>query len=292
MPFLELHLRLKADAQPSVEAALEAAGSLAITLLDAQDVPILEPGVGETPLWPELNLVALFEIETDPLQLLVDLDHAIDYAILRTAKFARVDDQDWTRVWMDGFKPMQFGQRLWIVPSTCTPPDPNAVNITLDPGLAFGTGTHPTTAMCLAFLDGLAMSGKTVTDFGCGTGILAIAGLKLGAAQAYGVDNDPQALIASKENALRNGVLANFTILSERDPPPPPADVLVANILLPPLLALKDLLASLVKSGGPAAFSGMLAGQEKDFIPAYEKAFQDFHVEQSGDWIRISATRR
>lgn len=292
MPFIELHLRLTSAQQPATEAALESVGSLAITLLDAEDVPILEPGVGETPLWPDINLVALFDDATDPLALLADLDSSVPYDILRTAKFARVDDQDWTRVWMDGFQPMQFGKRLWIVPTNFTAPDPEGVNIALDPGLAFGTGTHPTTAMCLEFLDGLDLRDCTVTDFGCGSGILAIAALKLGAKQAYGVDNDPQALVSSRDNALRNGVLSRFHISSDKDAAAPTADVLVANILLPPLLALKDLLAKAVRSGGVAAFSGMLAGQEQDFIPRYRGEFEDFTVKQSGDWIRITAKRK
>ena len=291
MPFLELHLRLRAEDQPKVEAAIEAQGSLAITLLDADDVPILEPGVGETPLWPDLVLTALFPAECDQLELLIALDPLIDAQILRTAKFAQVDDKDWTRVWMDGYHPMQFGRRLWIVPTTHEPPDPEAVNIRLDPGLAFGTGTHPTTALCLEWLDGLDLAGKTVLDFGCGSGILAIAALKLGAAHAYGVDNDPQALLASQSNAQRNGVQDRFTVLSDRSPAPPPCDVLIANILLPPLLALKALLAQGCKAGAPAAFSGMLAGQEKDLIPAYKGLFEGFDVKQQGDWIRVAAKR-
>lgn len=291
MPFLELHLRLRASEQPLVEAAIEAQGSLAITLLDAEDVPILEPGVGETPLWPELTLTALFPAELDKLDLLVALDDDIPAHILHTAKFAHVDDKDWTRVWMDTYQPMQFGKRLWIVPTTHTPPDPDAVNIRLDPGLAFGTGTHPTTAMCLAWLDGLDLQGKTVLDFGCGSGILAIAALKLGAAHAYGVDNDPQALIASQENAYRNGVHARFTVLSDKDDAPPACDVLVANILLPPLLALKKLLASGCKPGASAAFSGMLAGQDAELIPAYHGLFEDLETLQQDDWIRVAGRR-
>lgn len=291
MPFLELHLRLRASEQPAVEAAIEAQGSLAITLLDAEDVPILEPGVGETPLWPELQLAALFPAETDRLDLLVSLDEQIDAHILRTAKFAEVNDQDWTRVWMDSYQPMQFGKRLWIVPTTFTPPDPSAVNIRLDPGLAFGTGTHPTTALCLQWLDGLDLAGKTVLDFGCGSGILAIAALKLGASKAYCVDNDPQALQATHDNAHRNGVADRVVILSDKDPAAPACDVLVANILLPPLLSLKQLLANGAKPGAPAAFSGMLVGQDAELKPAYQGLFEDFNTEQSADWIRVSARR-
>jgi ribosomal protein L11 methyltransferase len=291
VPFLELHLRLRAREQPSVEAAMEAHGSLAITLLDAEDVPILEPGVGETPLWPELQLAALFPAETNRLDLLVSLDEHIDEHILRTAKFAEVNDQDWTRVWMDSYQPMQFGKRLWIVPTTFTAPYPNAVNIRLDPGLAFGTGTHPTTALCLQWLDGLDLSGKTILDFGCGSGILAIAALKLGASKAYCVDNDPQALQATHDNAHRNGVADRVVILSDKGAPAPACDVLVANILLPPLLSLKQLLANGAKPGAPAAFSGMLAGQDSELKPAYAGLFEDFKTEQSGDWIRVSARR-
>jgi ribosomal protein L11 methyltransferase len=291
MPFLELHLRLRAIEQPQVEAAIEALGSLAITLLDAEDMPILEPGVGETPLWPELTLTALFPAEFDKLDLLVALDGAIPEPILRSAKFAMLDDKDWTRAWMDCYQPMQFGKRLWIVPTTHTPPDPTAVNIRLDPGLAFGTGTHPTTALCLSWLDGLDLRGKTVLDFGCGSGILAIAALKLGAAHAYGVDNDPQALIASQDNAHRNGVMDRFTVLSDRDPAPPSCDVLVANILLPPLLSLKTLFAKSCKAGAPVAFSGMLAGQERELIPAYQGLFESLETVQQDDWIRVAGRR-
>jgi ribosomal protein L11 methyltransferase len=291
MPFLELHLRLRAAELLGVEAAIEAQGSLAITLLDAEDVPILEPGVGETPVWPELTLTALFPFEIDKLDLLIALDPDIPAHVVQTAKFAHVDDKDWTRVWMDTYQPMQFGRRLWIVPTTHTPPDPAAVNIRLDPGLAFGTGTHPTTALCLAWLDGLELEGKTVLDFGCGSGILAIAALKLGAKHAYGVDNDPQALIASLDNAQRNGVAERFTVLSDKDPAPPACDVLVANILLPPLLALKQLLANGAKPGAPAAFSGMLAGQDTELMPVYRGLFEALSTEQQGDWIRVAGRR-
>jgi ribosomal protein L11 methyltransferase len=291
MPFLELHLRLSAAEQPEVEAAIECLGSLAITLMDAEDVPILEPGVGETPLWPELEMAALFPIETDKVDLLADVEARIAKHIAQTAKFAHVDDKDWTRVWMDTYQPMQFGRRLWIVPTTHQPPDPGAVNIRLDPGLAFGTGTHPTTALCLGWLDGLDLIGKTVLDFGCGSGILAIAALKLGAAHAFAVDNDPQALIATRDNALRNGVASKLTVLSDKDPAPAACDVLVANILLPPLLALKQLLANGAKPNAPAAFSGMLAGQENELIPAYKNLFGNLSVVQQGDWIRVNGNR-
>lgn len=292
MPFLEIHLRLKSAEQPTVEAALEACGSLAITLLDAEDVPILEPGPGETPLWPDLLLTGLFPHTQDRIELLVALDTQIPEHILCTARFAEVDDKDWTRVWMDGYKPMRFGERLWIVPTTCEPPDPNAINLRLDPGLAFGTGTHPTTALCLRWLDGLPLHGKRVIDFGCGSGILAIASLLLGATSAWAIDNDPQALVATRENALRNQVAEKLSVHADTAAPPAPAQVLLANILLPPLLQLAPLMARLCLAGGEAVFSGMLQGQQHEFIERYRQAFEDFEVLTEGDWIRISARRR
>lgn len=293
MPFLELHLRLDSNQHEKVEAALEAAGALAQTLTDAEDHPVLEPAPGETPLWPQLQLQALFEAERDPLELLVALDGQVPETVLRSARFARVDDRDWTRAWMDHYQPMRFGRRLWIYPTTIEPPaDSPDIIVRLDPGLAFGTGTHPTTALCLEWLDGLTWAGETIFDYGCGSGILAVAALRLGARHAWGLDNDPQALLASHENAARNGVRNGLTLLGVNHPLPPPADRLVANILLNPLIELRERIASTIVSGGPAAFSGMLAGQEKEFIAAYQGLFRDFVVERREDWVRVGAIRR
>jgi len=292
VPFLELHLRLKSSEQPEVESVLEAQNALAITLLDAEDVPIFEPGVGEMPLWPDLCLTALFDADTDQIELLAALDGQIPENVLRSAKFAILDDKDWTRAWMESFAPMQFGRRLWIVPTTHTPPEPDAINIRLDPGLAFGSGTHPTTALCLQWLDGLDLAGKRVVDFGCGSGILAVAALKLGAASAVAIDNDPQALLATRENAVRNGVADRLLVQSDKAAHPSACDVLLANILLPPLISLAPLLQVLVLPGGVAAFSGMLAGQEVEFIQAYRDSFQALTVIQQGDWIRIAGSKR
>lgn len=293
MPFLELHLRLQAPDQPATEALLESTGALAITLLDAEDTPILEPGPGETPLWPDLHLTALYPAEQDRIEVLAALEAGLPRAIAESARFAVLDDRDWTRAWMDHYKPMQFGQRLWILPWTEAPPaDPHAVVVRLDPGLAFGTGTHPTTALCLQWLDAHPPVGATVTDFGCGSGILAIAALKLGAAHAWAIDNDPQALIATRENAERNGVADRLTVLSDRDPPPPPADLLLANILLNPLLALRPALTQAVRSGGAGVFSGMLVAQADEFRAAYALNFPQLTVTQSEDWIRIDGIRQ
>lgn len=293
MPWLELHLRLESKDHAAVEQALDEAGALAQTLTDAEDNPVLEPAPGETPLWPHLTLQALFPVELDPLELLVALDGKLPELVLRSARFARLDDRDWTRAWMDHYKPMRFGRRLWIYPTTVEPPvDPETVVVRLDPGLAFGTGTHPTTALCLEWLDGLGWSGQTLFDYGCGSGVLAVAALRLGACHAWGLDNDPQALIASHENAQRNEVLDQLTLLSPKSALPSPCDRLVANILLNPLIDLAERIAGTVKSGGLAAFSGMLKGQEVEFIARYQDLFRDFVVTQREDWIRITAARR
>ncbi|GMU44758.1 MAG: 50S ribosomal protein L11 methyltransferase [Xanthomonadales bacterium PRO6] len=293
MPWLELHLRLTSAEHAAVEEALESLGALAQTLTDAEDNPVLEPAPGETPLWPHLKLQALFAVEQDPLELLAEMEDRLPEDVLRSARFARLCDRDWTRAWMDHYQPMRFGRRLWIYPTTVEPPaDPEAVIVRLDPGLAFGTGTHPTTALCLEWLDGLRWQGETLFDYGCGSGILAVAALRLGAGQAHGLDNDPQALVASRENAQRNGVAERLSLLSPRDPLPPPCDRLAANILLNPLIELAERIAAAVKPGGAAVFSGMLKGQEVEFIARYRSCFQDFAVRQREDWIRITATRR
>lgn len=293
MPWLELHLRLESKDHAAVEQALDDAGALAQTLTDAEDNPVLEPAPGETPLWPHLQLQALFAAERDPLDLLVALEGRLPEPVLRSARFARLDDRDWTRAWMDHYQPMRFGQRLWIYPTTVEPPQDSAMTIIrLDPGLAFGTGTHPTTALCLEWLDSQTWAGETLFDYGCGSGILAVAALKLGAGHAFGLDNDPQALIASQENAQRNGVASALSLLDVKNALPPACDRLAANILLNPLLELRDRIASTVKSGGAAVFSGMLMGQELEFIPRYEPLFTAFKVQQRDDWICITAVRR
>ncbi len=293
MPWLELHLRLESSDHAAVEQALDDVGALAQTLTDAEDNPVLEPAPGETPLWPQLKLQALFAAERDPLELLVELEGKLPEEVLRSARFAKLDDRDWTRAWMDHYQPMQFGRRLWIYPTTVEPPTGgDTVVVRLDPGLAFGTGTHPTTALCLEWLDSLAWNGESLFDYGCGSGILAVAALRLGAGHAWGLDNDPQALIASQENAQRNGVGERVSLLSVRDPLPPPCDRLAANILLNPLIELADRIAGTVKPGGEAVFSGMLKGQESEFIARYQSLFRNFVVTQREDWIRITAVRR
>jgi ribosomal protein L11 methyltransferase len=305
MPYLELSLRCSESEQPRYENALEDVGALSVTLLDADadtsnERAILEPGVGETPLWKALVLTALFPAETNALALLAALesfDPGLDWA---GARFRTVEDQDWERAWLDQFRPMKFGARTFIVPWNHELPDeakaPGAAVVRLDPGLAFGSGTHPTTALCLRWLDDLASRGglrdATVLDFGCGSGILALAALKLGAARAVGVDNDPQALLASRDNAERNAVGDKLSAYLPEDEPPAKYPVVVANILASALDALAGTLAARVAPGGRIALSGILHGQEGELLARYAEWFDPLAATRDGDWMRIDGTRR
>ena len=298
MPFLELSIACKASEEARVETALNELGALSVSLLDAADAEnenaILEPGVGETPLWNDIVLLALFDAGTHEGLLLHALDaydSGIDWSC---ATFRTVEDQDWERAWLDQFEPMRFGTRTWIVPwhREVPPEAAEGVIIRLDPGLAFGSGTHPTTALCLQWLDGLDLQGKDVLDFGCGSGILALAALKLGAASAIGVDNDPQALIATHDNAERNGAGSTLQVYLPEAEPLRQYPVVVANILASALIALHGTLAARTQSGGRIALSGILKGQEHEVLAAFAPHFEALTVRQQDDWIRIDGRRR
>ncbi len=294
MAWLELSLIVTAAQQAEVETALEDLGALAVTLLDAEDHPIFEPAPGETPLWPEIALSALFEPDRDRAGLVHVLTDLVPELSPEHVAFRIVEDQDWTRAWMDQFQPMRFGRRLWIYTWNIEPPadDADAIVVRLDPGLAFGTGTHPTTALCLEWLDSLDLSGLTVIDYGCGSGVLAIAALKLGAAHVIGVDNDPQALAASRDNAERNGVADCLALQMPAEFTETPADALVANILAGPLAELAPRFAACVKAGGALALSGILRGQEIELVERYATWFEALAIDAREDWIRIGGRRR
>jgi ribosomal protein L11 methyltransferase len=292
MAWLELSLIVTAEHQASIEAALEDVGALSVTLLDAEDTPIFEPAPGETPLWPEIAMSALFDAGSDRVGLVHALTELVPDLTPERIAFRVVEDQDWTRAWMDLFHPMQFGRRLWIYPWNVEPPADGAIVVRLDPGLAFGTGTHPTTALCLEWLDAQDLAGKTVVDYGCGSGVLAIAALKLGAARVAGVDNDPQALAASQDNAERNGVAERLALVAPDAFSEAPADFLVANILAGPLEELAPLFARGVKPGGALALSGILRGQETALVKRYAEWFDALRVDAREDWVRIQGRRR
>jgi ribosomal protein L11 methyltransferase len=297
--WLELSLTIRASDQERIELALEETGALAVTLLDADaDTPneraILEPGVGETPLWGEIALSALYEADADRAGLLHVLTELVPELEPNQVRFREIEDQDWTRAWMDQFKPMRFGRRLWIYPSNIEPPtdDADAIVVRLDPGLAFGTGTHPTTALCLEWLDGLDLAGVQVIDYGCGSGVLAIAAIKLGALRVAGIDNDPQALLASRDNAERNHVTDRLDLYLPEDFAHAPADVFVANILAGPLAHLAPQFARCVKPGAPFALSGILHGQAAELVTCYAEWFERLEIATREDWVRISGFRK
>ena len=292
MPWLQVRLAITPEQAETYEDALLEVGAVSVTFMDAEDQPIFEPDLGTTPLWSHTHLLALFEADTDPDNLIAHLQ-LLTGAELPQHQIEQIEDQDWERSWMDNFQPMRFGQRLWIVPSWHEAPEPEAVNLLLDPGLAFGTGTHPTTSLCLQWLDGQALEGCTVLDFGCGSGILAIAALLLGAEHAVGTDIDPQALEASRDNAGRNGIAAErFPLYLPGDMPAGTYDVVVANILAGPLVQLAPTISAHVRPGGRLALSGILAEQADEVRAAYSDLFELDPTAVQDGWVRISGVRR
>lgn len=293
MPWLRFTLRTDNDHAEAVTEALEAAGAQAVTLIDAEDQPLFEPGPGETPMWAELEATGLFEADIDTQALQQKLATQLPESILATQRLEPLEDKDWSRAWMDDFQPMRFGQRLWIVPSWCQAPEAEAVNILLDPGLAFGTGTHPTTALCMSWLDAQDLQGKTVLDYGCGSGILGVAAAKLGASRVTAIDIDPQALLATHSNAERNGVSDKIrTGLPRELHNDERFDVVLANILAGPLVELAPTLCQALQPGGLIALSGILPEQATAVREAYAVYCDMDEPATEGDWIRLSGIKR
>ena len=287
---LETHSQLV----EALEAWLFERGALAVTLEDNANEPLLEPGPGETPLWQNVVLTALFTSDVDLSSIRAVLPRTL-LAENSKSELSRLEDREWTRVWMDDFAPIQMGPRLWVCPSWAEPPDEALVNVMLDPGLAFGTGTHATTAMCLGALDAAMSGGESVVDFGCGSGILAIAALKLGASKALGVDNDPQALAASRDNAARNKISADqFDAVMPEDGKVSAwsnvANVVVANILAGPLLSLAQELIQLMAPGGRLLLTGVLEGQAAELIEHYAHVGLEVTDRRDG-WVLLSGVK-
>lgn len=269
-------------------------GAVSVTFEDAADQPLYEPKPGETPIWQATRVVALFEADFAIAPLRDELAANLGPERSRHIGLEVVEDRVWERAWMDHFKPMRFGRRLWICPSALEPPPEAAdgVLVDLDPGLAFGTGNHPTTALCLEWLDSRNLSGQSVLDFGCGSGILAVAALLLGAEQAIGVDIDPQALLASRDNAAKNGVADKLDCyFPEQLPAGFEADVVLANILANPLVELAEQLAGHCKPGGGIVLSGLLAEQVEQVSQAYRPFFRLDPPRLQDGWARISGVK-
>ncbi|HHO69889.1 MAG TPA: 50S ribosomal protein L11 methyltransferase [Halothiobacillus sp.] len=293
--WVQVSLTVPQSMVATVEDALLEAGALSVTLLDSDDVPVLEPLPGETPLWPNVKVVGLFDADHDPSTIKRYLHAALPPQYLDSFDYETLADDDWTRKWMDEFKPQQFGERLWIIPSWVKqPPEPEAITVRLDPGLAFGTGNHPTTALCLEWLAGQELANKRVLDFGCGSGILAIAALKLGAKSAWGVDIDPQALTATVDNGKANEIASERlqATLPEALPTDAGFEVLVANILANPLIELAESMSRHLLPQGQFALSGILNEQADAVAAAYRQAGLVVDgIRQNGDWSLIFGHR-
>lgn len=291
MAWLQVHLGAEEAHVDALQTLLETLGAVAVTITDAADQPLFEPPPGEMPLWKHTIVSALFTQTTDADLLAQALKSALGDD-LPNYRMSILEDQPWERAWMEDFKPMRFGEKLWIVPSWTDAPDPSATNIKLDPGLAFGTGTHETTALCLEWLDQADLAGKTVIDFGCGSGVLAIAALLLGAEHAWACDIDPQALLATESNAANNHVADRLTcVLAKELPADLRTDVVLANILAGPLVELSDQLSGLCHSRGHIVLSGILAAQGDSVVEAYAKTFDVDAPMQKNDWLRVTGRK-
>jgi ribosomal protein L11 methyltransferase len=287
MPWIQLKINTTNDLAEQISEQLEESGAVSVTFQDTFDTPVFEPLPGETKLWGNTDVIGLYDAQTD-----IDELRAILNLEQYSYKIEQLEDKDWEREWMDNFHPMKFGERLWICPSWREVPDANAVNVMLDPGLAFGTGTHPTTALCLTWLDSLDLKDKLVIDYGCGSGILAIAALKLGAKRVIGIDIDPQAIQASRDNAQRNDVSERLDLyLSKEIPDNLQADIVVANILAGPLKELEPHISKLVKPEGKLGLSGILTTQSSSVCMAYQPNFKLDPVVELDEWCRITGKK-
>lgn len=279
----------EALAEPLSDAFLEA-NAASVTFEDAKDQPIFEPDLGTTPVWSSTKVIGLFDAEIDSQGVIHFLTQLLPSVQKNSYKVEVLEDKDWVRAWMDQFKPMQFGEQLWIIPSWSQPPQKDAVNLMLDPGMAFGTGTHPTTSLCLQWLDKQAPKDLTVIDYGCGSGILALAAQKLGAKSVAGTDIDPQAITASKQNAERNNEEIPFNLVEDFNSEP--VDLLVANILAGPLKELATEFDRLLKPGGTLVLSGLLATQSEGLIEHYQQlGIQLDNQETQDEWGLLSGQK-
>jgi ribosomal protein L11 methyltransferase len=287
----EIEFPLASLNSEAVESALRDIGAISITFVDRGDEPVLEPKPGEIRLWSETAVRALFEQSHEPLRTIGELASRLGTHVTESASLRAVEARDWERAWLQDWKSMRFGRRLWVCPTAEDPPqDRAAVVVRLDPGLAFGTGSHPTTALCLQLLDALPLAGRSMIDYGCGSGILGIAALKLGASRVIAVDLDPQALIATYDNAVRNAVAAQLEVQGV-PPSLTPADLIIANILAEPLIELFPVLYGACKIGGDLVLSGLLKSQAYAVKAAYSSGFDIVQVFGRDEWCCIHARR-
>ncbi len=289
MPWLKLKLHVEQDQAPALAEAFEEWGAISVTLQDAGDQSVFETRGEQNPLWSKVQITGLFPEHIDTENILARTCERFGFTEIPPHEIDLLDDEDWAYSWMAHYQPLKLGRNLWVVPSWCQPPEPGAVNIILDPGMAFGTGDHPTTSLCLEWLSEQNLAGKTFLDYGCGSGILSIAALKLGAAQACAVDIDPQALEVTRRNAAHNSVHAGLhvmlpsALLEDFQ-----ADIVIANILMGTLIEIAPSIKTRVCPGGLLALSGMLAGQELEVRTHYEPPFT-LTVRERQKWVLLTS---
>ena len=267
-------------------------GAVSVTYMDAEDEPVYEPAIGETKIWSNTQVIALYELDVDPELIKTQVYQQFNYEDLHSWVYEAIADQEWERAWMEYYKPMKFADRLWVCPTDQEQVESGTVCLTLDPGLAFGTGTHPTTALCLEWLASHELSAKTVIDYGCGSGILAVAAVLLGAKVAHAVDIDPQAITATESNALKNKVEDKIKTYLPEQFTPFQADIVLANILAKPLIDMAEQICALVVSGGSLVLSGILHEQAESVINAYQREIIFSPLVQQEDWIRLEGIKR
>ncbi|MHA3047961.1 50S ribosomal protein L11 methyltransferase [Acinetobacter sp. ANC 4641] len=298
MKWLQIHITVDQAQVDFTETLLLSLGAVSVTLDDAEDQALLEPLPGETPLWNKVIVTGIYQ-QDDNEQ--IDVDSLIKFVQEQLpeapVRFDELEDQAWERAWMDYYEPIQIAEKFWIVPEWLEAPDADATNIKLDPGLAFGTGNHASTFLCLQWLGSIDLKDKIVVDYGCGSGILGVAALLLGAKKVYATDIDPQAVLATKQNAELNGVLDRlFVGLPEEfnaEFKSQQADVLVANILAAPLMALAPEFAKLLKADGEFALAGVIEEQVADVSEVYQEFFDILNIEKREEnWCRISGKRQ
>jgi ribosomal protein L11 methyltransferase len=293
MAWWQLSVQCGKDELEQTEDSLLAIGAVCITLSDAEDSPIYEPLPGDSPVWNHSVVTGMFEQDQQLESLYDRLLQLLPDHLVATARKSILEDEDWERVHLQHFSPIRYTDNLWVVPSWLIPPDPSAINIRLDPGLAFGTGSHPTTGLCMTWLGENNIQNQSIIDYGCGSGILAIAACRLGAERAYAVDIDPQALDASTENALRNDIEPGKLLISLPDQLKfHEADLLIANILSGPLIELAPVFSSMVKPGGKILLSGILEDQKNDVEFAYRPTFKMLPERVREGWVMINGTRK
>jgi ribosomal protein L11 methyltransferase len=289
----QLKIQLRSEDAPSFEQTLLDSGAISISYLDAEDQPVFQKEPGSTPMWDNTFLVCLFDGKAELKSLLDTLRHNTQILNSETLNIEVIEDQDWERSWMSDFDAMQFGEKLWIYPSWQSPPNPDGVNIMLDPGLAFGSGSHTTTSLCLRWLEQANLADCEIIDYGCGSGVLAIASALLGASKVHAVDNDPQAIAATIDNSHRNKISDEvITAYLPEALPSMQTDILIANILAEPLLDLSVKFADLVKTGGHIALSGLLEEQIPSLLSCYNRWFEMEVPQLEQDWVLLTGTRK